>query len=384
MVAAKAPNGAAKAPDSTPIDWGAAGRKDSYSFFLVNPFTLQEEGEIEANAAQSSLTWGLYTDNKLTGSINTLNSLGRNKLVRVKHTIEIPNQITYTHTLGTMFVENSGEAAKFKLKDGNLKCYSTLWRFTQDILSRDFYRPKGYNIIQEMRELVEIDGGRFQTTPSVDTTQTHTRDILFEMGTNRATVLNTIAGWIGCSIYPDADGFITLDKYVAPQDRQISYTFEAGEKCIYLSGADFEENSDARNRIICFYQAQGTENNQSVVHAKTVVVDLEAGHPFSYESIGRRVTDKLQYPDVEFNVNEPSESDLRAYANSYLRTHSAIGTRYLEIEAANVPYLKTGDVVRYINDTDFDTEINILCEITEIDMKLTAGGMSRYRLKVIA
>lgn len=382
-MAAKAPKTVAKAPDSTSIDWGAAGRKDTYEFYFVNPFTLQEEGKVDVDASQSSLTWGYYTDNKLTGSFKALNNIGRNKLIRVKQTIEIPNQPIYSRTLGTLFVENSGESAKYKLTQTSLSCYSTLWRFTQDILSQDFYRPTGYNIIQEMRELVEADGGKFQVMPSVDTTQTHTRDILFEMGTNRATVLNTIAGWIGCQIYPDEDGYITLDRYVAPQDRQVSYTFESGENCIYLSGADTEENSSSINRVICFYQAQGTENGQSVVHSDVVTLDLDAGNPFSYQNIGRRVSYKLQYPDVRYNENEPSRQQLTDYGNAYLRNHSSVGTRYLEIEAANVPTLKTGDVVRYMNDIDFETPINVKAEVTEMDMKLNLGGMTKYRLKVI-
>lgn len=362
-------------------DWADSRRKNSYEFYTVDPFTLQETGVAEVDPSASSLTWGYYTDNKVSGGLVMNNSTDRSQLIRVKQLIEMPEQ-RYYKTLATLFVENSGESSKFKKKDISLSCYSTLWRFTQDMLCYDFFRPVGYNVVQEIRELVEECGGKLNVMPGVDTSRTHTIDIFFEMGTNIGTVLNTIAGWIGCEIHPDESGYITLKPYIAPQDRAVKYTFEAGKNCVYLPGVEMEESSDGViNRVVVWYQVEGTENGNTVVHSDRAVVDLPIGTAFSYEKIGRRATEILEYPYVSFGA-EPSNEELVEYGNQYLRNNNG-STTYFDIESVGVPTLTTGDVVRYFNETDFEEPFSALCEITEIDMKLNLGNICRYRLRVI-
>jgi hypothetical protein len=364
------------------IDWASSGRVDTYEFYTVNPFTLQETGTIDIDAENSTLDWGYYTDNKLTGKLVAVNSTGRNQLIRVKHTIQIPDEDPVTETLGTLFVENSGESAKYKKLEVGLNCYSTLWRLTQDVLVNDFYRQTGYNVIDEMRELAEADGGQFYTASDVDTTRTHTRDILFELNTNKATVLNTIAGWIGCEIGVDGDGYIVCSNYVAPQDKPVVYTFEAGKNCVYLPGVEMEENTDgAVNRVLCYYSTQGSEDSQTVVHSDHVFVDLDAGNKFSYDNIGRRISTVIQYPNVSFG-EEPTHEQLKEYATTYLRNNSG-STRYFEIEHAGIPGLQIGDVVQLVNDTDFEEPLNKKGMVTEISMKLGLGAMCTTRIKVI-
>lgn len=365
------------------IDWGASGRRDSYSFYLVDPFTLQETGEtLEVDASNSSITWGYYTDNLYTASLTTTNDVSNNRLVRVKQTTQIPGYDPIITTLGTFFITNTGESAKYKLKTTELNCYSTYYRYTQDKLNTDFSRPIGYNVIQEIGEIIQAKGGHLNVKPGSPTYRTHTQNIFFEFGTNIATVINTIAGWIGCQMGVDGDGFITIEPYISPLDRPIKYTFDCGNNCVYLPGVELEENSDgAVNQVIAYWQTQNYENGQTQTRSDRAVVQLEDGNKFSFRTIGRYLTAILEYPDVEWG-KEPSHETLVQYAERYLRDNQGY-TRYLEIEACSIPGLTVGDCVQYINNTDFEEPISRRCMITEIDMSLNLGGMSTYRLKVL-
>ena len=364
------------------IDWGTAGRIDTYDFFLVDPFTLGEIGRVDVDSKASTLDWGYETDNKLSGNLVLMNSVSRRNLIRVKHNLVIPGYEPITETLGTMFIENSGESAKFKKMEIGVNCYGTLWRHTQDTLAYDFARPKGYNIAQELKELIEADGGHITFAPDVNTNKTHTRNIFFEMNTNKATVLNTICGWAGWQADVDGDGYIAISNYVSPLDKPISFTFTAGANCIYVPGIEMEENTDdCVNRVVCYYQCQEYKDKQTIIHADHVVRDLDSGFPMSYNNTGRHITEVLQYPNVSKD-NIPTKAQLTAYADDYLRNHRTY-TRYLQIEHAGVPGLKTGDVVTYINDTDFEETYQTKAMITEMSMTLGLGGITQTTLKVL-
>ena len=352
-------------------DYAQSGRNDHYTAFLVDPFTLNETGEtIQLQDGSSSLTWNLYGDNILSGSLSMLNSTNNKKLVRIKHTMTFPDGETETETLGTLFINNTGFNAKYKLITRNLDCYSTYWRFTQDSTMMDFFRPEGYNVVQAIRDIVEVDGGLLRVMPGVDVDRCFGNDIWFERKTVRSTVINTMAGWINAEVTIDPDGYIVLQPYVTPNQKPIKYTFESGYNCTYISVLDYEENLDGcYNRCVVAWSTSESSN--------VIFEDLPASDPYSYESIGRKVTN---YIDL---TEETSEEDMRAMALDFLdRNHTSI--EYVEIEAVYNPALKVGNVVRYINDTDYPTVVSLKCMITQIDMTLGNGCMCKIKMKVVS
>lgn len=351
-------------------DWAKSGRRDSYTFCYVDAFTLAETGEVaEVEGGTSTLTWNYEGENILSGSLTFLNEPPTNKLIRVKHVIEVDGE-THSETLGTMFVDWSGESADNGLVSRSVDCYSTYWRFTQDCVIQDFFRPKGYNVTQELREIVEADGGKLVIRQGVDTSRVHTMDICFEIETNRAEIINTIAGWIGCEVMVDADGHVVLQPYVEPRLKTVKYSFIDNENCTYLPGVDFEDDrSEMVNRVVAYYSTkEGTDR---------VMVDLPDSHPFSYKSIGRRVTHFIKLSDVV------SHQELESQANQYLSQHST-STKYYEIEHASIPGLTVGDVVQYQNNNDYTEPISATCQIMQMDMTLGNGGMCKTKLKVVS
>ena len=350
------------------VDFGKSGRSDSYTFTYVNPFTLEETGAAEVEEGSSKLTFDYEGANILSGSITLLNQPSNNQMIRVKRVTTVDGASTF-ETLGTMFVDWTGEEALNGSVSRSVDCYSTLWRFTQDCLVQDFYRPKGYNVVQEIRELVEADGGRFMVMPGVDTSRTHTMDICFPIETNRAEVLRTIAGWINCEIGVSPDGYITLSPYVEPRLRTVKHDFVDNQNCTYVPGVTVEDDkSGMYNRVVAYYSTKEATDR--------VMVDLPASHPFSYENIGRRVTYFYKVNDVA------SREDLTNAANTVLSQHSS-SPRYFEIEHVGIPGLTVGDVVTYQNSHDYSEPIFATCQIVQMDMTLGNGCMCKTKLRQI-
>lgn len=351
------------------IDWGRSGRRDSYDFYLVNPFTLQENGEIEVDAADSSLTWGYGTENILSGSLTAVNSTSRDNLIRVKHTISFPDGYEYNHTLGTLFVDNSGNSAKFKKVLRSLDCYSTLWRFTQDCLVEDYYKPAGTNVVEALNEFVNWDGGMLLLGTNVNNSSTLASDIWHEIETNRAEVMRDLATRMGCEINVSPEGFIVVDGYIPVMNRPVSYTFEAGSNCNYLPGVEMTDSTEgAVNRVVAYYSTDNATDR--------AMVDLEYFEPFSYNVIGRRVSKFLK-------VDSPvSNDELYNLAFNYLHANKGT-TQFFEIEHVYIPDVQIGKLVRYINQSDFETPIDSICLVEQMDMTLGPGGMCKTKLRVV-
>lgn len=353
------------------VDYGKSGRKDTYTFVYVNPFTLEETGEYpEVEPGSSKLTWNYEGENILSGSISFLSEPDATKLIRIKHTVDVDGA-TKTETLGTLFLDWTNESALNGLVTTDVDVYSTYWRFTQDCIIQDFARPVGYNVVQEIKEIVEADGGKLKVRDGVDTSRTHTIDICFEIETNRAEVINTIAGWIGCEVDVDADGYIVLQPYIEPRLKTPKYNFIDNENCTYIAGFDLEDNKDDMvNRVVAYYSTKEATDR--------VMVDLPDNHPFSYQSIGRRVSHFIKLQDVV------SHEELNNQAVDYLNQHSTASTKYIEIEHAQIPGLKVGDVVTYSNSSDYRKPVSYTCQILQMDMTLGNGGMCDSKLKVVS
>lgn len=363
------------------IDYGQSNRRDEYRFMLVDPFSLAELEEIKVDASSSSLNSSYYSDNKVQGTISLQNDdyrrEGKDKMIRIYHKIIIGNY-TEENALATLFVDSASVTHDRKLVTGDLNCYSTLWRYTGDVLMEEFYRQKGQNVIDEIRFLVEQDGGHMRTEHGLDFGKTHTRDIMFDMGENKMDVINTIAGWIDATVDVDPYGYIVLKPYYTPSEKGVSYTFQSGMNCTYISGLTITDNrSEMVNRVKAFYSRETKEDGDTMPFSDAVMVDLPASSPFSYERCGRRRGYVLE-------VTEPcSRRDLERKANNYLEENS-VGNEYITIEHVGLPFLQKGDVVRYINDVDFDYTYDVNAMIEEMSIpSFNPGCITQSTLKIV-
>ena len=358
------------------MDYGAT-RTDYYSYFLCDPITLTETGEqVDVVQDSGNVTYALDSDNYYSAKVTLHNTTIENKLLKIKHVVMVGDE-TDSETLGTFFVDGSSASAARGLVSRSVNCYSTLYRFTQDVLARDFSRPAGYNIVQEVRELIEADGGRLRVLPGVDTSRTHTIPIWFEVGTNRASVLEQIAAWTSCELGVDENGYITWGPYLAPEEKELSYTFEDGVNCVYVAGFDLEDTrSDAVNRVVAHFSRETKQTDDPYPLSDSVYVDLPDTHPYSYKVLGRRKT-------YDMDVSDPcSHDDLMAQALRYLDEHKG-STQYYTIQHVGVPRLRPGQKVRYINRLDATLPLDMECIIEEMSMDLGKLNMCKTKLRMI-
>jgi hypothetical protein len=402
-------------------DWGKSGRVDTYRAVLVNPFTLEEAGDIDIDLESTSITYGYYTDNIVqaniavvhtgvseTGEANNGNILdGINHMIRIYHTCVVDDYGDET-CLGTFFVDSCSSSAENRYITRSMSCYSALWRMTQDILLYDFNRSTGYNVVQEIQEIIKADYcGYFNdenvfgtslllVKNGVDTTRKHTRDISFEAGTTRSEVLNTIAGWIDCEIGVDPYGYITIGPYLAPGDKTISYTFKEGEGCVYLASYTYEEQAeDPINRVkVCYsreerskltnddgsYQTDSSGNYiyDSYPLSDYVVVELPEDYAFSYARTGRVKSEILTLDDPI----DHSEMETKAWTYLYENCGS---TTYMTFQHVGIPDLEVGQVVRYINYSDGSSSLDVKGLITEMSIdSLTPGCTTKTTIKLLS
>lgn len=365
-------------------DWGASGRRDSYEYRLVDPFTLQETGEtVNTVEGESQLSYNYYGDNIATGTIVTDKDDIDGKLVRVYHTAAVGSDEA-TEVLGTFFADSSTATAKHHAVKRTHACYSTLYRHTEDSFVHDFARPAGTNIVGEMRDIVEADGGHLRTLPGLDTGKCHTVDVWFEIGSNKGEALRTIAGWCGWEVGVDPYGFVTVGNYVSPREKAAAYEFLDDSGCVYSAGYDFSNtNADAINRCIAYFSRSSKQDDESKKNydpwplSDSVFVDLPDRNPFSYIRIGRHRTYVLRVGDA------CSHDDLTAQAQRYLDENS--GAYYsFQIKHASIPGLRVGDVVRYVNRLDGSIDIDLVLQVAEMQMELGPGCWCTTTLREVS
>ena len=352
-------------------DWGASNRIDSFEFVLCDPFTLAELEPVEVNASESALSWDIDSDNLYSGSIAALTPVSKDRLLRVRHTVKVGAETT-TETLATMFVYAASGSALFGREKHSARCYSTLFRLTQDRLASDFSRAKDTNVVDAIRKLVEEVGGKLSVsdTEAAFVSRKFGKPIWFELGENRMDVIRTIASWIGCEVSCDPDGNVTISETVDPADKQSVYTFEAGRNCTYLPGANVEDNrTDIVNRVVAYCTDEsGTER---------AVVELGEDSAFGFARCGRYQTAVLRFTE------QMTSDELHKKASAYLRENSG-ERRFYTIEHVSIPNLRVGDVVDYENESDFKEPVKERCVVAQMNMRsLSPGAKCTTKLRTI-
>lgn len=360
-------------------DWPSRSRLDEFRFRLVDPFTLQEVGDVDCYPRGSALTWGYYTDNILQGSLSVSGSVERDGvtcMVRVYDRVTIGDEAE-EFCLGTLFADQAPTAYKFGRQSANLSCYSALWRFTQDVLISDFSRDTGYGVVQAIRDVVEADGGHLVVGDGVDTARGFGNPIFFEIGEKRSTVINTMAGWIGCQIAIDEWGDITIAPYVEPSRRPIAHEFVEGDGCELTAGATLSsEASNPINRVIMYF-SRDEDPGDGLPLTDRVMLASDPGERLSFERCGRRRSEVVKVDQA------CTHAELEQQARTYLAENSG-STTLLDVTGVGIPTLRVGDVVTYTNTLDFPEPYTCTAMVKDMEIPALCPGLTtNYTLKVI-
>lgn len=366
------------------MNWAASGRRDDYTFCLVDPVSLVETGETVDVVEGGTITFATSADNRVTASLG-LHNASTDRMIRIKHTITLPGGYQHGETLATLFVDGESAQAQYHHSTRDVSLYSSLLRATADVCARDFARPAGTNIIGEIRDLLETDGGKLRVLQGVDANRTHTVPVWWEVGTKRSKVLDDLAMWTGCEYGVDEDGYITWGRYIEPANRPLAFVFEDGENCVYKDGYQLDYGADdTYNRVVAHFARQSKQDDPSKENydpyplSDSVYVDLPATHPYSYERLGRRKA-------YDLKVSDPCDhASLTAMAQRKLNEVSS-SDHILVIEHVSVPGLREGNLVQYINSTDPQMVplYSVYAIVEEIQMELGRGCMCKTKLRCL-
>lgn len=363
------------------VDFAQSGINNDFSFHLVDPWGLNEIGEISMLPSACGITNAYYGTNiqsaKLTAVNDPTTANGIRQLIRVKLRQTYPDGSVIDDVMGTFFIKKQDHSAIYKKLEKTLDCYSTLLRFTEDILVGNFYRPQGYNVVSAIRDIVEADGGKLVVGRDVDGNRTFGQGILLETGMNRAEAIRTMAGWIGCQIGVSTYGYITLEPYVRPIDKPITYTFDTSNNCVYKPGFTMTDNEgQVYNRCRVYYSVDNPP--EGYPQFDYAFVGLDPSHPWSYQRTGR-------YSTADISLPEPvPHADLLSKAQAYLEENSG-SILYVTISHPYITGLRVGDVVRYINDVDHPSYIDMKFLVTQINVRTLSGaGMCETKLKAVS
>ncbi len=361
-------------------DWAHSGRKDTFTCNLVNPESLQDGREVAIDGSRCSLSWGYYTDNRLSGTIVLAEGddfeVGEvAQMVRIRQKTEVDGK-KLERVLATMFVKSSELETKGGQKTRTLTCYGPLYRYTQDELVDDFQCVQGRSIVEELTTLATDLGGSVYVAPEVDRTRKHTVSTeFFELGTTVMSVLNTVAGWADLEIADTPWGELRIGDYALPSEKGSVYTYEEGRTCVRLPGVTRSDNrGDSRyNRVLAYFSRDSKEENDSFPLADRAVAVLGDGSPFSYVRSGRWSS------HVEKVTEACSQASLYAKAKRVLEDNSG-AIEYIEIEAADVQEVSCGDAVTFVEDGG-----KVKCMVTQMETVsgLTPGMPVRLKLKVV-
>lgn len=364
------------------VDWGASGRRDSYRFELVDPFTLRKTGEADAIPSECSITSDVDSDSGQTATIALANSgwrdEARDRMVRVRHVVRVGGE-SVEEVMGTFFVQDAPASSKDGLTRRTLSCYSTLWRLTQDALSDDVWAATGSRVIPIVSRLITEVGGVVSVGLRAGEADVGTRaDVMMPIGTNRAEACRTLLAWVGCRLGVAPTGEVTIERALDASELSASYAFEAGRNCTYLPGLDETDEGDPYNRVVAFWgREQLPDPDDGLGLTKRCVVDLDQGERYAYERIGRRATYVLELSDP------CTQAELEGRARSWLASHSGT-TRYLTVSHVGIPGLRAGDVVSYDNPHDPDAPERCLCEVAQTSVQaLGPGCVTQSKLRVI-
>ena len=361
-------------------DWAHSGRTDAFTCHLVNPESLQDVREVAIDGAKCSLSWGYYTDNRLSGKV--VLAEGDDfvdgevaQMVRLRQKTTVDGQ-TFERVLATMFVKSAELETRGGQRTRTLTCYGPLYRYTQDELIDDFQCLQGRSIVEELCALATDRGGKAYVAPEVDRTRRHTVTTdFFELGTTVMSVLNTIAGWADLEITDTPWGEMRIGNYTLPRDKGSVYTYTEGRTCVRLPGVTRSDNrGDSRyNRVLAYYSRDSKEDGDSLPLADRAVAVLGDGSPFSYARCGRWAS------HVEKVTEACSHDSLQAKAERVLEDNSG-SIEYVEIEAADVQEVSCGDAVTYV---EAGTPVKCLVTQMETTGGLTPGMPVRLKMKVV-
>ncbi|MGW9021257.1 hypothetical protein ACWGOE_07235 [Leucobacter chromiiresistens] len=204
----------------------------------------------------------------------------------------------------------------------------------EDSVAQRFSLAAGTPIIPTVVSLIQSTG---ETRIAVtDSDATLSNPMVWDAAESKLTIINDLLAAAGYwSLWCDGGGQYRVESYIAPADRAVAFTFEAGDVAIHASGWDREQDlSSVPNRYVVV--GSGSDSAPAL---SAEAVNENPDSPFSIQNRGGRVITRS-----ETGV-EGSLQVLQALAERRLRDAMSPVAK-LSVSHAIVP-LNPNDVVDF-------------------------------------
>lgn len=346
------------------MDWTASGRKDTFSFEMVDPFDLDSsrgtlDGVVEGSC---SLTWSYYSEAISSGSIELDNSnYIENSLIRVYHTAEL-NGETETREVGTFFTSRSDMTYKYGRWSGSLELIGMNQRYIDDLLTYDQAVNAGTSATTYFKNVVSEAGGEASVSSSV-TDKTFNTAHVFEFGDTNLSRLNYCADYLDAIVGCDAHGRITLNPYQLPSDREVAYTVPVGSQSVTKVGVVKSDDTDEVINCVGLKYEPTEEDGETLFSTARLTSD----HFAAYENVGRhKVT-----TEVVSDLDPVTQATLDALAAKKLDANAS-ASKKIEVEFCSYLPFEIGDVVR-VDYSDGSDTFSFDGMVQQIDAELIPG-----------
>lgn len=271
-----------------------------FEFLQVSAHNLEEVyGTLDAvDLSGCSVDMGYYTDTRASAKVRyLLDGWKRGSLIRI---IDHVDSADYHEALGTFVVTDDPS----KLSNGvwvtDLALNSTLYMLSKDLLASPITVAAGASLKAAMCNI--ISGGlRQYRQPTWDKAATSTT--VFETGKSRLSCLFALADMAGVRLDVDGMGYITMEPYVAPQQRTARLEINLNDPRS-VAHDDLSRSSDWMKlpsmAVVSYKYTENGSGGKSVEHEIVGVAQAKDGdwHAASGPR-GYRVTDYTSLNEME-------------------------------------------------------------------------------------
>ena len=378
-------------------DWAKSGIKDTFRWVMCDNRTMAELDDL-TGFAEGSISASYEGDLKFTGSLNISGSnYVTGRLLRCYHTATLESEgKSITTCLGTFFAGNDDLTYLHGRYTGTLQLQSMLLRFTESKCVTPWTFTKDKSALNSWWQLMQSEGAKNYSTVSVKDANWKKTQVV-DFGETRLKAMNVVADFLNGQVGVNPKGYITLNPYLAPKEKAVSWSVPYGASSLVFEGVGVTINrSDCVNRFSVLYEqsvekkvqdgvyASKYTDSDGVVHQKgdpkykTTKVkvpiygcaELDDTSAYSFAKRGRHVdeTENLQNmtPETKERANEIAKQRLGRFSR---------GTVQYTFDSYYMPYT-IGDVIRFTyKDNEKAAGIDVDGIVTNIEYTLGLSGL---------
>lgn len=290
-------------------DWKSS-MKQTYEYYIVNPFTWRDETKLD-NVKTSTITRDSEAETLGSATIDITESVGE-CYIRI-YLVTIQNGIRERHPLGTYLVQTPSSSFNGKIRNVTMDAYTPLLELKESPPPLGYSILKGENIMDKARMIIH----EHARAPVIGTSCADTLCSDF--------VANTDDKWLSFTIdlISNAKYKLDLDElgrilFAPKQDTaslQPVWTYNDDNSSILQSDFSMEHDIYGVPNVIEVVYSKGNDN----YFARSVNDDPNS--PISTINRGREIISRVTDPDL---VGDPTEAQIKEYANQLLRNNSAL------------------------------------------------------------